>query len=109
MLVVKGGLLVCPDSLAVHGAIPLHLCRLAHTQINNVPIAWPLGYMTEKTLNIFTNDTPYGYDRYFSLIDLLLSIVLLSLVAIILTLLFIATVRVCLLMKPRTHEGYARL
>ena len=65
--------------------------------------------MTEQTQNIFTNDTPYGYDRAFSLLDLLLSIVLLSLVAIILALLFIATVRVCLLMKPKIHEGYARL
>ena len=65
--------------------------------------------MTEQTNNIFVNDNPYGYERVFSLIDLMLSIVLLSLVAIILALLFIATVRVCLLMKPQAHGGYTPL
>ena len=78
-------------------------------QVDTVPIDWPLGYMLNKTGGISPPSKPYSYDHPFTTLDLVLSMILLSVVAVVLLLLFLATVRVFKLMLPTRRVGYTTL
>jgi hypothetical protein len=77
--------------------------------VDTVSIDWPLGYMLRQTVGIASPTKPYGYDHLFTTLDVVLSVVLLTIVAVILLLLFLASVRVFKLMLPSRRAGYAAL